>query len=56
MPATDKIPGPFAGFSPNCIAFLRDLAASNDRDWYQAKRGRFESSCLKPATSTAFQK
>ncbi len=49
MPANDKMPGPFAGIPADCIAFLRDLAANNDRDWYQANKGRFESSCLKPA-------
>lgn len=49
MPANDRIPGPFAGFPPDCVAFLRDLAANNDRGWYQANKERFESSCLKPA-------
>ena len=34
MPEIDRTPGPFDGFPADCIAFLRDLAANNDRDWY----------------------
>ena len=49
MPATADSLAPFAGIPADCIAFLRDLAANNDRDWYQANKGRYESSCLKPA-------
>ena len=49
MPATAKMPSAFSGLPADCIAFLRDLAANNDRDWYQANKGRFELSCLKPA-------
>jgi hypothetical protein len=31
MPENGKISDPLAGFSPDCIAFLRELAAHNDR-------------------------
>ncbi len=49
MTATANRSDPFAGFPPDCTAFLSDLAANNDRDWYQANKKRFESACLKPA-------
>ena len=49
MPAINMNSGPFSGFTPHCIAFLHDLAANNDRDWFQANKGRYEESCLKPA-------
>lgn len=49
MAAAATISGQFAGFPPDCIAFLRDLAANNDRGWYQANKERFEASCLRPA-------
>ena len=33
---------PFAGFSPAAIQFLADLAANNDRAWFQPRKAEFE--------------
>ena len=29
---------PFSGFSPDAIQFLADLAANNDRAWFQPRK------------------
>jgi uncharacterized protein (TIGR02453 family) len=32
----------FAGFSPKARTFLRELAAHNDRDWFQPRKAEYE--------------
>ena len=39
----------FAGFSPKLVAFLRELDANNDRDWFQRNKARYESEVREPA-------
>ena len=36
-------------FSPGLFAFLRDLGANNDRDWFNANKDRYESVVRQPA-------
>lgn len=36
-------------FTPKTFAFLRDLAANNDRDWFDANRDRYEDEVRQPA-------
>ena len=36
-------------FRPALFAFLRDLAANNNRDWFEANRSRYEQHLLHPA-------
>ena len=36
-------------FSPALFAFLRDLREHNDRDWFQANKGRYEDDVREPA-------
>jgi uncharacterized protein (TIGR02453 family) len=38
-----------ASFSPALFAFLRDLRANNDRDWFRANRSRYDQAVLEPA-------
>jgi len=33
---------PFPGFRPEAFAFLRDLAANNEREWFKARKATFE--------------
>lgn len=35
--------------TPKTFAFLRDLAANNDRDWFDANRERYETDVREPA-------
>ncbi len=44
MPATST-----ARFRPALFAFLKDLAANNDRDWFQANKDRYEDHLKDPA-------
>ena len=37
------------GFRPSTFKFLRELAANNNRDWFQAHKPRYESEVLEPA-------
>lgn len=39
----------FAGFSEDVMAFYRELAANNTREWFDANKDRYESSVLGPA-------
>jgi uncharacterized protein (TIGR02453 family) len=39
---------PFAGFSPEAIQFLVDLAANNDRAWFQPRKAEFERLLKEP--------
>ena len=36
-------------FTPDLFAFLRDLAANNDRTWFNANKARYEESVRQPA-------
>jgi len=36
-------------FSAETFAFLRDLAANNDREWFKANKGRFDEVVKEPA-------
>lgn len=36
-------------FTPDAFAFLRDLAANNDREWFNANKQRYEDSVRQPA-------
>ena len=38
-----------AHFSPKLFKFLKDLAANNDRDWFQANKDRYEDDLREPA-------
>lgn len=40
---------PTRHFDPALFAFLRDLAANNDRGWFEAERERYESAVRGPA-------
>jgi uncharacterized protein (TIGR02453 family) len=40
---------PEAHFSPKLFRFLEDLAAHNDRDWFQANKERYEDELREPA-------
>jgi uncharacterized protein (TIGR02453 family) len=39
---TPDAPTAFSGFSPDAIQFLVDLAANNERSWFQPRKGDFE--------------
>jgi uncharacterized protein (TIGR02453 family) len=39
---------PFAGFSPDAIQFLADLAENNDRAWFQPRKAEFERLLKEP--------
>lgn len=39
---------PFPGFSPEAFAFLRALAAHNDRDWFKARKAQFDEELMVP--------
>ena len=39
----------FTGFTLDSVAFLRSLAANNDREWFEANRDLYESQLLEPA-------
>jgi uncharacterized protein (TIGR02453 family) len=36
-------------FGPELFAFLRELKANNDREWFNANKGRYEDDLLEPA-------
>jgi uncharacterized protein (TIGR02453 family) len=38
----------FAGFSPGAIQFMADLAANNDRAWFQPRKAEFERLVKEP--------
>ncbi len=48
MPAAIQAPK-FAGFQPALLGFLGELAANNNRAWFDANRQRYEDSVLCPA-------
>jgi uncharacterized protein (TIGR02453 family) len=39
----------FSGFPPEGIQFLADLAANNNREWFQANKNTYQEQLLKPA-------
>lgn len=39
---------PFPGFRPEAFAFLRDLTAHNDRDWFKPRKEIYEDEVLWP--------
>jgi uncharacterized protein (TIGR02453 family) len=39
---------PFAGFRPEAIQFLADLAANNDRAWFQPRKAEYERLLKEP--------
>jgi len=45
MPTTTE---PFAGFRPEAIQFLADLAANNDRAWFQPRKAQYEDLLKRP--------
>jgi uncharacterized protein (TIGR02453 family) len=38
---------------PSALQFLRELEANNDRDWFRANRGRYDTDLLEPARELA---
>jgi uncharacterized protein (TIGR02453 family) len=38
---------------PEALVFLRELEANNDRDWFKANRGRYDSYLMEPARELA---
>ncbi|WP_116969276.1 DUF2461 domain-containing protein [Blastomonas sp. UPD001] len=38
----------FAGLGPDFLAFFRDLAAAQNRDWFQANKRRYEAAVKEP--------
>jgi uncharacterized protein (DUF2461 family) len=38
----------FAGFSPDAIQFLVDLAENNSRDWFQPRKADYERLLKEP--------
>jgi uncharacterized protein (TIGR02453 family) len=38
---------------PEALEFLRELEANNDRDWFKANRGRYDSDLVEPARQLA---
>lgn len=43
----------FTGFPKEAIAFLEDLEANNDRDWFKANRARYDEHLVAPANALA---
>jgi uncharacterized protein (TIGR02453 family) len=39
----------FKGFSKKTVAFFRDLAANNNREWFAARRSDYDENVLRPA-------
>ena len=44
----DSLP-PFPGFRPEALAFLRDLRAHNDREWFKPRKAVYDDELLWPA-------
>jgi uncharacterized protein (TIGR02453 family) len=40
--------GPFRGFSPGVFTFFDELAANQNRDWFQANKDRYEAQVRRP--------
>jgi uncharacterized protein (TIGR02453 family) len=48
MADTPAEPAPFAGFSPDALQFLADLAANNERDWFKPRKADYERLIKEP--------
>ena len=48
-PASKRNAERFEGFSPDLLAFLRDLEKNNDKQWFDAHRSAYEALYLEPA-------
>ena len=48
MPITTAIPATFTGFTREAIDFLADLAANNDRAWFQPRKADYERLVKRP--------
>ena len=44
----DQSTSPFAGFSPGAVQFLIDLAANNERAWFQPRKAEYERLLKEP--------
>jgi len=44
-------PAPFNGYEPAALQFLADLAANNDRSWFQARKADYERLIKAPTES-----
>lgn len=51
MPAPVRATGGFDGFPKDAFAFLKELAASQDKAWYEANKPRMEASLRGPAAA-----
>ena len=47
-PAASREDGGFAGFGPGALAFLRGLAAHNEKPWFEAHRADYERELRAP--------
>lgn len=41
---------PFLGFGPTALSFFAELAANNEKAWFEAERARFEGEVKEPLT------
>lgn len=48
MAETPSVPAPFSGFQPDALQFLADLAANNDRAWFQPRKADYERLIKEP--------
>jgi uncharacterized protein (TIGR02453 family) len=48
MAKTTPEPAPFGGFDPEALQFLADLAANNERAWFQPRKADFERLIKEP--------
>ena len=48
MANTPPEPAPFAGFEPDALQFLADLAANNDRAWFKPRKADYERLIKEP--------
>ncbi len=51
--AEDFPPPPFTGFPPDALAFLRELTANNEREWFLPNKSRYETAVRDPLISLA---
>jgi len=46
--AVPRAASPFTSFSPSALAFLRALKRNNDREWFKARKARYEEELRAP--------
>jgi uncharacterized protein (TIGR02453 family) len=51
----DSTVGPFTGFSPAALQFLRELAENNDREWFRAHKALYETELQGPLSLLVVQ-